>query len=42
MASLKKQKFDVLVTEIGRKTSSVLVPQPQENINDEFMKEVKR
>ncbi len=44
MASLKKQKNVVLVLEIGQKTSLVVVlePQPQENINDELMKEIKR
>jgi hypothetical protein len=44
MASLKKQKSDVLILEIGWKTSLILVPQPQtqENIDDELMKEVKR
>ncbi len=42
MVSLKKQKIVVLVPKIGRKTSLVVVPQPQENIDDELMKEVKR
>jgi hypothetical protein len=42
MASLKKHKFVVLVPKIGWKTSSVMVPQPQENTNDELMKKIKR
>ncbi len=44
MASLKKQKCVVLIPNIGRKTSSFVVfqPQPQENIDDKLMKEVKR
>jgi hypothetical protein len=42
MASLNKQKFVVLKLEIGRKTSLVVVPQPQENIDEELMKEIKR
>jgi hypothetical protein len=44
MASLKKQIFVVLIPNIGQKASSavVLQPQPQENIDDKLMKEVKR
>jgi hypothetical protein len=42
MASLKKQKYVVLIFVIGQKTSLVVILQPQENIDDELMKEIKR